>query len=616
MGNERKTENIIRKLLQDQGYSDNDNIKIEEQVSDNPKIDQLLSKASKKGKSKGYPDFIVSFVDKPDYILVIECKSDISKHESKERKQYANYAVDGALLYASHLKDKFNVLAIGASGETEQELRLSHFLWLKGKHSYKAINDQHLISKNALFTQIQEQSKPIREEELIKKAIEYNQQLHELSIPETERCTLISSILVALQDKSFTSSYKAHYEDLSEGYNPNPEMIKDLINACQRVLLKNEIGAGKSEIIIREYEAIKQSYHLDALTITKKERKKERNTVLRDLIDDIQQNIMPYIESDKFDVLGQFYTQFIRYAGSDSKTGLVLTPRHITELFCDLAEINQDDVVYDPCCGTGGFLVSAMNRMIEKADSDEAKHKHIKSKQLIGVEIRPDMFSHVCSNMMMRGDGKSNIHRGDCFDEILQAEIKRAKPNKVLLNPPYDKGEDAQLEFVEAAMECIPSSGIAVAICQMSTAISSKAKTVEVRRRLLKKHTLEAVLSMPDDVFYPVGVVTCILVLKANSPHPENKETFFGYFKDDGFIKIKNKGRIDQGNKWEDAKKQWLDAYLNKKNIPGLSVTQMVKHDDEWCAEAYMETDYSQLTDADFIKTIKEYVAFQFLHGE
>ena len=105
MVNERKTENLVRKLLEENGYTNKSNVIIEEQASDNPRIDKLLQTASKKGRGKGYPEFIISFKDKPDDIIIIECKAETKKHESKSRKRYAEYAVDGALLYASYLKD-------------------------------------------------------------------------------------------------------------------------------------------------------------------------------------------------------------------------------------------------------------------------------------------------------------------------------------------------------------------------------------------------------------------------------------------------------------------------------------------------------------------------------
>ncbi len=614
MSNERNTEDTVSKILNQVGYDSNPNIIIEKQQSNNPKIDKLLKGASKSGKGKGYPEFIISFVDKPDNIVVIECKAETSKHESKTRKQYKDYAVDGSLLYASHLKDHFNVMAIAVSGESEREIKISHFLWLKGKRIYKDVSDKSILNPESLFSVIEKQSKPIREEELIKKAIEYNELLYSYSVPEVERCTLISCILVALQDNSFVASYKELFVDNDIDYNPNEPLIDNLLSACKRVLTKNHITGRKAEVILGEYNSIKQNHTFRAKTVRIK-RVEKVNTVLRDLIDDLNVNVTPYVSNDNFDVLGQFYTQFIRYAGSDSKTGLVLTPPHITELFCELAVLSPDDKVFDPCCGTGGFLVSAMKFMIGKTNDIE-KHKKIKTNQLMGIEIRSDMFTHACSNMMMRGDGKSHIHFGDCFDTALTNQIKAENPTKVFLNPPYNVGADGQLEFIENAMDCMQTNGICVAICQMSTVVSTNKSIVEVKKRLLEKHTLEAVLSMPDDLFHPIGVITCILVFKSGTPHPVNKKSFFGYFKDDGFTKAKHKGRIDIDNKWQEIKEKWLNTYINRESIPGLSVTKEVKAEDEWCAEAYMETDYSTLTDDDFIKTIKDYVAFQFINGD
>lgn len=606
MVNERKTEQLVRNMLKDRGYLNNSLIVVEEQSSDNPKIDKLLKFASKAGIRKGFPEFIISFKNNPAHIIIIECKADVSKHESRDKKHYKDYAVDGVLLYASYLKDVFNVTAIAVSGENERERKISSFLWLKGNYTYKNIQDKTLLTPDELSNIVIEQSKPISEDELIKKAIEYNSFLHKYSIPEVERCTLISAILIALQDKPFLSSYQE--------YANNKDLINNLIEACKRVLKHNELANEKTDVIIGEYSKFKNNDFFNSSTFyNKKSKKDEVNTILRDFIMLINENILPYINNSQFDVLGKFYTQFIRYAGSDKKTGLVLTPSHITDLFCDVADLTTDDVVFDECCGTAGFLVSAMNYMIKKAGNDADKKKHIKSSQLLGIEARPDMFSHACSNMMMRGDGKSHILYGDCFKELNKNIIKEQNPTKAFLNPPYQDGNaDEQLEFIENAIECLVKDGICIAICQMSTIVSSKREVVEVRERLLKNHTLEATFSMPDDLFYPVGVNTAMLVFKAHTQHPKGKKTFFGYFKDDGFVKTKHEGRIDNRNRWKDIKAKWLNAYMNKESIVGLSVMNEVEASDEWCAEAYIETDYSTLDRDKFIGVIKNYVSFMF----
>lgn len=140
----------------------------------------------------------------------------------------------------------------------------------------------------------------------------------------------------------------------------------------------------------------------------------------------------------------------------------------------------------------------------------------------------------------------------------------------------------------------------------MSCAIKNEK---EVKARLLARHHLKAVLSMPDELFHPVGVVTCIMVFEANIENKDRK-TWFGYFKDDGFEKRKNIGRIDARNKYTSIKERWLNAYRNLDEIPGLSIRKHVTAEDEWCAEAYMETDYSTLTEQDFILKMRDYAAF------
>lgn len=620
MANERKTENIVRDLLKENGYYDDKNIIIEEQTSDNPRIDKLLKKASKSGTGKGYPEFVISFVKNLNNLIVIECKANITQHESNNRKQYKDYAVDGALLYASYLKDEFNVTAIAVSGSNHRDKKISSFLWLKGNFTYREIQDKILLKPQEINNEVINQSKPLNELVLIKKANEYNYFVHKHSIPEVERCTLISAVLIALQDEAFLNSFKHQ--------SSNRALIEAMLTACKNVLLKNSLDSNKIEVILSEYSKFKHNKDFTSDNYFDKKQKKDLpNTILRDFVSLINDEILPYIKNSEFDVLGKFYTQFIRYAGSDKKTGLVLTPTHITDLFCEIAELNANDVVFDPCCGTSSFLVSAMNYMIKKAGLDSVKHTKIKSEQLIGIEKRADMFAHACSNMMMRGDGKSNIFYGDCFGNIKVKNDKRQietlklikhinnefKPTKAFLNPPYQDGNAVeQLEFIENALECLLKDGICVAICQMSTAVSSAKEIVEVRKRLLGKHTLEAAFSMPDDLFHPIPVNTSILVFKAHNQHLCNKKTFFGYFKYDGFVKARHKGRIDVNKLWQDIKNKWLITYRNKESIAGLSVMQQVKPTDEWCAEAYMDIDYGLLENKKFIKTIKDFSTFCF----
>lgn len=145
MANEAKTSIIFRELLREQDYYDDEDAVVEEQKSDNAKIDKLLKYASKRGNKNGFPDFILYSKKYPELIIVVEAKADINKHISETRDNYADYAVDGALLYAAFLSKEFDVLAIGISGEERDKLRMSHYLHLKEeKNAYPIFGDKIL----------------------------------------------------------------------------------------------------------------------------------------------------------------------------------------------------------------------------------------------------------------------------------------------------------------------------------------------------------------------------------------------------------------------------------------------------------------------------------------
>lgn len=276
-------------------------------------------------------------------------------------------------------------------------------------------------------------------------------------------------------------------------------------------------------------------------------------------------------------------------------------------------------MVYDNCAGTGGFLISALSKMVGDAKGDSDKEKQIKVKQIIGVEYQASIFALACSNMYIHQDGKANIINGDCFDNEVVEQVKKYKPTVGFLNPPYkvSKEDIEELEFVLNNLEILQSGGICIAIVPMQCALAQKGKVYELKKRLLQKHTLEAVLSMPNELFFDsnIGVVTCVMIFTAHKPHPPNKETYFGYYKDDGYVKRKEKGRIDAFGKWEGVKAEWVSSYINRKAKTGFSVNKIVTADDEWCAEAYMETDYTQIKDEDFIQTLRDYSSFLVKHN-
>lgn len=572
-------------------------------------IAELLKTASKRGTGKaGYPEFIVTFPALMDAAILIECKPDMQFHESRGNdKDPEKYAVDGVLYYSNFLKNDFNLIAIAVSGQNIDNMLVSNFFIKKRTDEKKEIANKKLLTIYDYLNLFEEKetAEKLKDQNLLIFAADLNQELYNYSVPENERATIVSGILIALQNKNFKESYAIEKKPT--------ELVEDLLKAIERVLIKNKMGE-KTSILMGEYVKIS---HSNKLAIDEKIRNRETgedepNTLLRDLIFELDKKVFPFTKYEHigYDILGQFYSEFIRYVYGDKKLGLVLTPQHVTELFTDIADLNIDDVIYDNCCGTAGFLIKGMKKLMELAGNDAEKKKHIQENQVIGVEERSDMFTYACSNMMMRGDGKSNIYRGDSLGQAIRTEIKKHKPTVGFLNPPYSTNVP-ELEFVYYNLDCL-EKGCCVAIVPLNCVTAQTGKDYDWKKKLLENHTLDAVFSMPDEIFNPSSsTVTAIVVFKAHIPHPTGRETFFGYWKDDGFINIKHLGRVDFYDKWKKIKSDWIYNYRNRKEVKGQSVMKCVSADDEWVAEAYMETDYSQLKREDFESEIKKYVLFK-----
>ena len=604
--NERITENLVRDHLRVHKYHEIQSLKVEEQSSDIVPIQRALRNASKTGKGgRGAPEFIISDKDTPDFVLVIECKAEVAFHETPSRSKPVEYAVDGVLHYAKHLSKEFNVIAVAVSGQTKSGLMISTYLHTKNAEEPKKLVNRSGATIDEIlkwsdyinFATWDPQVVKIREFDLI----DFSRQIHNFmrdyaKLTEADKPLVVSGTLIALQNMAFSNSY--------DKYTPE-ELQKEWYKVIQTELEKANIPKAKKNQISQPYSNIAVLPELGKAT------KEFPRGILFELIRELNEKVAPFVSVyHDFDVVGQFYGEFLKYTGGDKKgLGIVLTPRHITDLFCRLANIQSKSRILDTCAGTGGFLISAMHRMVAHAKSD-AEVAKIKSEGLVGIESLVNMYALAASNMILRGDGKANLYQGSCFDVDIAKAVKKHKCDVGFLNPPYSQGTQDlhELKFIQQALSLLEPKSLCIAIVPMSCAISKH----PLRAELMKEHHLEAVMSMPDDLFYPVGTVTCIMVWRSGTPHMKvNKKTWFGYWKEDGFTKVKHRGRVDTELTWESISAGWVDTFRNREVIPGQSVLKMVGPDDEWCAEAYIETDYSQLDSDYFVSTVKNHVAYQ-----
>ena len=578
------------------------------------KLDALLQKAGGKpaecepndmkttGTGKAKPEFLLTFDNHPKTIIVIECKKSTGKHESEKRNKPRSFAVDGVLYYAKFLKQEYNVIAVAVSGTKKEKWKVSTFDWRKGQPQpqellkgkdvlYSPENYLRLVSGEAI-------RKKVTLEEIRQLALKMHGTLRALAFTEKSKPIFIAGILIALNDKDFARDYA--------GLNSFSSLLTQLLSAIDNVLDNSDLKR-KKEDIKNHFKMIGRNNKIKEIPLIKD------NSLLW-YISELDKKIKPMMDhaDSTTDALGIFYHEFVKYSGGDgSGLGIVLTPQHLTEFMCELSGADKNSTVVDICCGSGAFLVTAMSQMFRGANAKEIKR--IREQSLYGVELDDDIFTLAVANMIVRGDGKSNIYFGDCFKPEIVKELKAKKINVGLLNPPYSQKGYGELEFVEHLLDILTVGGTGVVVVPMSCAVGTKFK--ETRERLFKRHTLKAVFSMPDDIFHASNASSnvCVMVWEAHKTHNPNHNTFFGFYKDDGLVKVKKMGRVDKFNRWEAIKKQWLELYRELDVVEGLTAKKAVDWNDEWLCEAYMETDFSQLTQHHFEMSIRRYLSYLIL---
>ena len=374
------------------------------QSSRNVEIDGALQTASKNQTNlRGYPDHI-ALVE--DFVLVMEDKADRSKLVLRDGGEILqsvdatkNYAVNGAIFYAHKIIDGTGykkIFAFGNVGDRKHHTIKPFFIGgdkniieLPEVDTFKNFTAENIGSYYRRMVLGEESAEEIELKEIIGKAKDLHEHLRNYGqLGEDEKPLVVSAILLALaEDKNFNVSQLTGDKIKTDG----AKIFEHVENHLTRAHVRPEV---KKERVLSQFRLIKDRPLLNTVN------KNLGKTPLKFFTEFIAKNIFDaVINNSAEDYLGRFYGEFISYSGGDGQSlGVVLTPRHIAELFCDLVDLKPDDVVFDPCCGTGSFLVAAMSRMLSNAD--EFQRKNIKQKQIHGIEAREDMFSIATTNMM------------------------------------------------------------------------------------------------------------------------------------------------------------------------------------------------------------------------
>ena len=430
---------------------------------------KTFAKASKKQthKSKGTPDFIVT-KENSNIIIVIECKGDSNNHSVYEDpndyilngygtpNETENYAINGALWYATFLNDKFDVIAIGISGQIRENCRISSFVLPKGAdiNEIKLLEDGYLDS----ITSISQYSNDIdvvlerfasTEAEVKKELRRYTLScanfLRSNGIEDNSKAGFVSAIILGLTNKE-SKLYKDTKAAIdAKKASKSKTILSDPLQKNSVKMLKaslygdgneydddylrgiwdiDKIPKGKRTALKKFYDSLLAKDEL--IRAPKGESKDflDGDTVLSRCIFSLHENVIEVLEKySGIDVMGEFYTTFLRFTkGNAKEKGIVLTPKHITDLFCDIAEyysdkkFNEKTKIIDICCGTGAFLIASLSRIKKNISSEtisesekQTKYSYAQENSLIGVERDPSMYALAYANMRFHGDGKSNL---------------------------------------------------------------------------------------------------------------------------------------------------------------------------------------------------------------
>ena len=556
-------------------------------------------------KNRTYKRIDLRFV-KNDLSILIETKTDFLQDKESESQLSA---------YVQYEKDLTGNKVIAILANTNDD-RIR--VWKE------YVEDSCLLSKEIILRSLEEYSEifdsKINDKRMVmQNTYKLNGILHNYGISEKYRSQFVGTCLLTLKNglkwkgadltkKNILTNIKDILENLLE---------KNLEKATKIVLLNNVLK--NQDIKVLELSS------------------------LRIILKFIEENIIHYINDKNTsgqDLLNLFFITFNKYVGKADKNQ-AFTPDHITDFMSKITQVNKNTRVLDPCCGSGSFLVRAMTQAID--DCDTAKEIDIVKKEHIwGIEFSDTAYGLATTNMLIHSDGNSNIYQGNCFKN--EDKVLDAMPDVILMNPPYNaqrkhmeetftetwgpnKKEDPSkgLKFVQWIADLLekekPGSKIAV-LLPMSCAIGNSKVIKTMKNDILQKHTLDAVFSLPEEVFYPgASVSACCMIFIIGQKHENAADTFFGYFREDGFKKRKNLGRVEQVDKetglsqWAEIERNWIELYRNRRVVDGLSATHKVTGDDEWLCEAYMNTDYSTLVEADFQETVNNYISFLVKQG-
>ena len=525
-----------------------------EQESLNDEIDNSLAKYDSKGGGKGgnRPDTKLILKDSNEqyYPILIEYKGKIDELEKLNEQGYIDninkkyepnftnikkYAVNGAIHYANallHYTSYSEIIAIGMTGYKDELGDIKHEIAVyyvsKSNFGVGCIIDRYndfSFLKSENFDEFIKKAKDTeippaelatikheKEQEIDKSLTKLNNEIYseEKGLGEETRMYLVFAAILATIDNnkdniSITeeNSKIFNHKNLSGG-----EVILDRI---KNFLNDRKLPEKKKDFVIKILTVILLDENINRIDEAKGESQLKR--VFIKIIDQIG---LYYKIGLTTDFTGKLFNEMYNWLGfsQDKLNDVVLTPTYISTLLVKLSRVNKDSYVWDFATGSAGLLIAAMNEMLEDTKSIKSPDKRIqkeiqiKAQQLLGIEILPEIYMLAILNMILMGDGSSNILNEDSIKDFKNKE--KFPADAFVLNPPYSADGNGMV-FVQKALDMM-YKGYASVIIQNS---AGSGKAIKYNKEILKKHTLIASIKMPIDIFIgKASVQTNIYVFK------------------------------------------------------------------------------------------------------
>lgn len=595
-----------------------------------------------------YYPVLIEYKGYKDKLVKLDKDNNVDNRTAKNEPNFKNingYAVNGAVHYANallHHTSYTDIIAIGMTGEKDEKGEIRHQIGvyyvaksnLGSGQKVGEFSDFSFLAKDnfddfiaqvkqlSLSPEELEKIKEKREKEIDTSLTKLNNDIYqnEKGLGENDRVYLVAAAIIATIGVAgkVKPLEKEELKSSEEDGNRDGDIIIRKINAFFN---EKKLPQDKKDLIIRTL-----SNTLLTDNINKPQNgESQLKRVFTKIVDDLG---IYYKIGLTTDFTGKLFNEMYSWLGftQDKLNDVVLTPSYIGTLLAKLARVNKDSYVWDFATGSAGLLVAAMNEMLKDAKEtihspEELKQKeaHIKAKQLLGLELLSSVYMLAILNMIMMGDGSSNIINKDSLTDFdgkySFGETDNAFPaDAFILNPPYSANGNG-MNFVETALNMMTKGYAAIII--KDTAGNGKAK--DINQRILQKHTLIASIRMPLDLFMgKASVQTNIYVFKVGEKHHKDEIVKFIDFSNDGYSRSDRKKSTNNLKDTDNAKGRYeevvnlvrfgrskLKIFTDKEYYEG---TIDPSNGADWNQSAPIE---GKPTLDDFAKTVSDYLAWE-----